>query len=51
MITVNIDDITLNLIEYTNYYLQWKHIAVWQFRFNIYLWTREAMEQLNETIH
>lgn len=49
MITVNIDDITLNLIEYTNYYMQWKHIAAWQFRFNIYLMTREAIEIIGAT--
>ena len=47
MITVNVDDVTINLISYTNYYLQWKHIAMWHFRFKLYLMTREAIESIS----
>lgn len=29
-----------------NPYLQWEHIAMWHFRFNLELMTREAIEQM-----
>ena len=29
-------------------YLQWKHIAEWQFQFNLTLMIREEIEQLGE---
>jgi len=43
---VTVDDITITYkpCNRLNPYLQWKHIAMWQFRFNLYLMIREAIQ-------